>query len=64
MNDNGEMRFIRAIKSKIRRDRIRNEEVRKGELKKVKENKCRDKLTWFSDIKRMNVDRVLRKIKN
>ena len=59
----GEMKFLRAIKGKTRRDRIRNEDIRRElNMESMKEKVEKMRLRWFGHVKRMGEDRLPRRM--
>lgn len=56
------MRYIRAIKSKTRQDRIRNEKLRSITKDSLRYNMDKTRLRWFGYVKRMEEDRITRKM--
>lgn len=59
----GEMRFLRAIKGKTRRDRIRNEDIRRElNMESIRGKIENMRIRWFGHMKRMGEDRLPRKM--
>lgn len=55
----GEMRFLRAIKGKTRRDRIRNENIREElSMESMREKVEKIRLRWYGHVKRMSEERL------
>lgn len=55
----GEMRFLRAIKGKTRRDKIRNEEIRENIVdESLRQRVEKSRLKWYGHVKRMEEGRL------
>uniref|UniRef100_A0A8D8R0B7 Endonuclease-reverse transcriptase n=1 Tax=Cacopsylla melanoneura TaxID=428564 RepID=A0A8D8R0B7_9HEMI len=60
-----EMKFIRSIVGKTRRDRIRNEEIRRSvDVEKLQDKIERSRLKWYGHMQRMNEERIPKNIFN
>uniref|UniRef100_A0A8D9F0W9 Endonuclease-reverse transcriptase n=2 Tax=Cacopsylla melanoneura TaxID=428564 RepID=A0A8D9F0W9_9HEMI len=54
-----EMKFIRSIVGKTRRDRIRNEEIRRSvDVEKLQDKIERSRLKWYGHMQRMSEERI------
>ena len=57
-----EMRFLRGVLDKTRRDRIRNDTIRNTlQINTLKETMERNRLKWFGHVKRMGQERLSRR---
>ena len=54
-----EMRFVRSMRGKIRRDRIKNEQLREmAQVEKLQSKIERSRLKWYGHVKRMDRSRL------
>ena len=58
-----EMKFLRSMIGKTRRDRVRNEDVRKEVgVEKLNDKIEKNKLRWFGHVRRMEEGRIPKKM--
>ena len=59
-----EMRFLRSMVGRTRRDRIRNEEIRKTiqNIESLTDKITQRRLRWYGHVKRMDKERLPRKM--
>ncbi|KAI5754231.1 hypothetical protein M8J77_006965 [Diaphorina citri] len=58
-----EMKFLRSIAGKTRRDRIRNDDIRRMlQMESLEERMRKGRLRWYGHMKRMNCERLPKKM--